>query len=377
VTYRLRAVIAVLAVAIGALALSACGGGKKSSSSSSSGSGGNSATSLIDDTFSGKHSVKSGKVTVELAVNLQGGGSSGLSGPISLKLGGPFASQGANKLPKFDFDLTAGAGGQTFTAGLATDAKSAVVKFQGTNYSIPASIVSQFTQGFKQAQSQASKSSGSTPGLKDLGIDPLKLIQNPKIVGDETIAGAPTTHVSAAINVSGVVDAVNTLLGKAGSLGVPQTQGVPNKLTDAQKQQITNAIKSATIDIWTGKDDHTFRKLQLKTSINTGATGASSVKSADVTLSVQLADINQPQTITLPTNTKPITDLTSQLGGLGSALGGLGGSSSGSGSSSGGGSSSSGSGAAATKNLKKYETCIQQAGTDLSKAQKCATLLTG
>jgi hypothetical protein len=375
VTYRLRAVIAVLAVAIGALTLAACGGGKKSNSSSSSGSSGNSATSLIDDTFSGKHSVKSGKVTLELLLNLQGGSGTGLSGPISLKLGGPFASQGAKKLPKFAFTLSAGAGGQTFNAGLATDAKSAVVTFQGTNYSIPANIFSQFTQGFNQAQSQASKSSGSTPGLKDLGIDPLKLITNPKIVGDEDVAGAPTTHVSAPINVNGIVDAVNTLLGKAGSLGVPQTQGVPTKLTDAQKQQITKAIKSATIDVWTGKDDHTFRKLQLKTLVNTGATGASSVKSADVTLTVQLEDINQPQTITLPTNTKPITDLTSQLGGLGSALGGLGGSSSGSGSSPGSG--STGGGGAATKNLQKYETCIQKAGTDLSKAQLCAKLLTG
>ncbi|MCW3064080.1 MAG: hypothetical protein JWN32_1252 [Solirubrobacterales bacterium] len=371
-TYRLRAVVAALAVAICVLALAACGGGNKSSSSS--GSGGNSATSLIDDTFSGKHSVKSGNVTVQLDLNLQGGGSSGLSGPITLKLGGPFASQGGKQLPKFAFDLTVGAGGQTFNAGLATDAKAAVVKFQGTNYSIPANVYSQFKQGFDQAQAKAPKSSGGT-SLKQLGVDPLKLIQNPKVVGDEDVAGTTTTHVTAPVNVDGIISAVDTLLGKAGSLGVPQTQGVPKKLTDAQKQQLRQAIKSASIDVWTGKDDHTFRKLQIKASVAPGGTGANSVKAADFTLSVQLAEVNQTQTITLPTSTKPITDLTSQLGGLGGALGGLGGSSSGSGSGSSGG--SSGSGAGATKNLQKYESCIQKAGTDLTKAQKCASLLTG
>jgi hypothetical protein len=375
VTYRLRAVIAVLAVAISALALAACGGGSKSSSSSGSGSGGNSATSLINDTFSGRHSVKSGKVTVQLDLNLQGGGTSGLSGPITLKLGGPFASQGAKQLPQFAFDLTAGAGGQTFNAGLATDAKTAVVKFQGANYGIPANVFSQFKQGFDQAQAKAPKSTGGA-GLKQLGIDPLKLISNPKVVGDEDVAGTATTHVTAPINVDGIISAVDTLLSKAGSLGVPQTKGVPTKLTDAQKQQLRQAIKSATIDVWTGKDDHTFRKLQIKASVVPGGTGANSIKSADFTLSVQLAEVNQAQTITLPTNTKPITDLTSQLGGLGGALGGLGGSSSGSGSGSSGG-GSSGTGAGATKNLQKYESCIQKAGTDLTKAQKCASLLTG
>jgi hypothetical protein len=361
VTFRPRAMIALIAVAIASLALAACGGGGKNSSTGSSGSGGNDAASLISETFSGKHNVKSGKAELNVSLNLQGGGAP--AGPITVKLSGPFQSQGAKALPKFDFDLTAGAGGQTFNAGLATDSKAAVVKFQGTNYSIPANIFSQFKQGFDQAQSQ-SPSSSSAPGLKDLGIDPAKLISKPKIVGDENVGGTQTTHVSAPIDIDQLLNAVDTLLSKADQLGVPQTQGVPTKLTDAQKQEIRDAVKSATLDVWTGKADKTFRKLQLKTSI---VPTSGDLKSADVTLSLQLSDVNQPQTITLPTNTKPINDLLSQLGGLGGALGGLGGSSSGS------GGSSSGS----TKDLQKYEQCIQKAGADISKAQKCAKLLTG
>jgi uncharacterized membrane protein YgcG len=361
-------VIALLAAAISALALAACGGGGKSSNSSASSSGGD-ATSLISQTFSGQHSVKSGKVALDFSLNLQGSNS---PGPIDVKLSGPFQSQGKKALPKFDFDLTAGAAGQTFNAGLATDAKSAVVKFQGTNYAIPASFFSQFKQSFDKAQAQAPSSSGAT-SLKDLGIDPAKLISKPKIVGDEDVAGTQTTHISAPIDIDALLNAVDTLLSKAEQFGVPQTQGVPTKLTDAQKQEIRSAVKSATLDVWTGKDDKTFRKLQLKTTIKPPS---GSIKSADVALTVTLSDVNKPQTITLPTNTKPISDLTSQLGGLGGALGGLGGSSGSSGSGS-SGSGSSGSGSASTKKLQKYEQCIQKAGTDITKAQKCAKLLTG
>jgi hypothetical protein len=93
-----------------------------------------------------------------------------------------------------------------------------------------------------------------------------------------------------------------------------------------------------------------------------------------VSITVQLSDVNQPQTITVPTGGKSINDLLGQLGGLGGALGGLGGS--GSSGSSGSGSTGTGS-APSTQKLQKYESCIQKAGSDLSKAQKCASLLTG
>jgi hypothetical protein len=363
VTYRLRALIAAVAVLIGALVLSACGGGGKKSSSSSGGSG-NDATSLIDQTFSGSHAVKSGKANVEIDVNLKGSGS---PGPISIKLGGPFASQGSKQLPKFNFGLTASVQGQSFNAGLVTDGNSAAVNFQGTNYSIPANVFSQFKQGFDQAEAQAPKKGGGGPSLKDLGIDPLKLVSNPKIVGEETVGGADTTHISSQIDVDQLLNTIDTLLSKAGSLGVPTAgAGVPTHLTDSEKQQVKDAVKSATLDIWTGKDDHTFRKLQLRTSIAPPKGG-----SADVSLSIQLSDLNQPQTITVPKGGKSINDLLSQFGGLGGALGGLGGSSGGS-----GGSGSTG-GGASTQKLQKYESCIQKAGSDLTKAQKCASLLTG
>jgi len=84
--------------------------------------------------------------------------------------------------------------------------------------------------------------------------------------------------------------------------------------------------------------------------------------------------VGKPQTITAPQNAKPLSELTSQLGGLGSVLGG-GTGSSGSGSS-GSGSSGSSSGGPSGEALQAYSTCLQKADPSKpAELQKCADLL--
>ena len=83
-----RVILTLLLAALPALALAGCG---------SSGSSGQ-ANGLLKQTFSGKHTVKSGNLSVNLTLNPSG--SSTLKGPITLSFGGPFASLGNGKLPK-------------------------------------------------------------------------------------------------------------------------------------------------------------------------------------------------------------------------------------------------------------------------------------
>jgi hypothetical protein len=99
------------------------------------------------------------------------------------------------------------------------------------------------------------------------------------------------------------------------------------------------------------------------------------VKSADIGLTVQYADLNQPQTITAPSSVRPYSEFQSKVStfirGLQSAAAGVVGSGS---SSSSGGTTPGGSGGS-TSGVTKYGQCIQQAGGDVAKMQKCASLL--
>src|SRR5215208_2805201 len=120
---RRSRLLLLLALAVALPALAACG--------SDDGGTDESAQQLIDQTFSGEKKVDSGKVNLDLGAKLEatGAASSQLEGPISLKLTGPFQSQGENKLPEVDFDMTISAGGQKFTAGAVTTNEQAFIAY--------------------------------------------------------------------------------------------------------------------------------------------------------------------------------------------------------------------------------------------------------
>ncbi|HVS28466.1 MAG TPA: hypothetical protein VHE14_02880 [Solirubrobacteraceae bacterium] len=348
----------MLALVLALAGLSACG---------SSGGGAN---KLLKQTFA-KHSKKvtSGKLSV--AVDISAGGVRNLSKPVSIKLTGPFQSQGAKQIPKFDFALAFSGGGQSLSAGAVSTGDKAYLKFQGTPYEVPANIFAQFKQGFGQAQSKNTQK--NQPTLKSLGLDPLRWLKNPKVLGDSNVGGAATKHVSASIDVPKFLDDVNKLLGKAGSLGgLPGSSRVPQRITPQQRSKIQQQIKQANFDVYTGKDDKLLRKLNINLKV------AQKGQSGNVVISLEIDNLNESQTITAPANAQPFSQLASKLGGLGTALGGGAagggaGGGAGSGGGAGGGAGAGGSGSSAK--AQKYADCITAAQNDVAKAQKCIKLL--
>jgi hypothetical protein len=355
---------AALLALIGALAavLAACGGGGSSDDPNK----------LLKDTFSGGHKVKSGKLNVSIDVSAQG--VQNLSQPVKIALTGPFQSQGQGQLPKFDLNLTFAGGGQSFSAGAVSTGDKGYLKFQGQAYEVPANIFNQFKQGFQQAQQRGQNQAGGNP-LKKLGLNPLNWLKDPKMAGEEDVGGTNTKHISAQIDVPKFTQDLDVLLKNARQLGAANASRLPTGITDQQRTQIEQAVKSASFDVWTGADDTTLRKLQIKLSIQ------SSGRSGDVGFTVEIDDLNQDQTINAPANAKPLSALTQQLGGLGlgGALGGAGGAGGAAGGSSGGAGSSGSSGSSgasgSSAKLQAYTQCLQAAGGDAAKAQKCAQLL--
>jgi hypothetical protein len=125
---------------------------------------------------------------------------------------------------------------------------------------------------------------------------------------------------------------------------------------------VQDAVKQASIDVYSGTDDHLLRKLSLGLQIEPPAGTGATVSSVDVNFSIAFSDVNQPQTITAPSNAKPLSELLNQLGIPG--LPGVGGST-------GGFSLPGGTGGASGSS---YQNCIAQAKTP-SDIQKCATKL--
>jgi hypothetical protein len=363
---RILRLVLPLAVLVAAPTLAACGGGDDGGTSGKPVSESTDVSQVLDQTFTGKKDVKSGKLDVSVKADISGSDSG--NGSYAIRLSGPFESQGTSKLPKFDMALEATGQGQDIKAGVTSTGDKGYVSFQGQAYSVPDNVFSQFRAGYEQAASQSRKK-GSGQSLASLGVDPRKWLTNPQNAGEEQVGDTDTIKITGGVDVGKLLDDVNVLLSKAGSLGL-QNQNVPDKLTAAQKREVEKALKDVKVEIYTGKDDSILRR--MKVDLNAADPEGSNGK-ITLGLDVQLLDLNEGQDFEAPSDTKPLNDLLSQFGGLGALSGALGGASG-----SGSGSSGSGSsGGASKEQLKEYADCLEKAGQDVDAAQKCASLLNG
>jgi hypothetical protein len=388
--YRIRGrrrVLVPLAIAITTVALAACG-------SASSGSG--TANSLLKQTFSGAHKVSSGNLNVTLTIDPSG--SSTLSTPITLSFGGPFQSLGTGKLPQSNFNVSVSALGRNGSIGILSTGTSGYITLQGTSYRLPPATFKRLEASFSQLASSPGASSGSG-ALSKLGIQPLHWLSNPTVVGIESVGATQTTHIRATINVPAFLNDLNTFLGKASSLGGAGTTRIPNGLAPGTRARIAAKIQAPSFDVWTGNSDKTLRRLAIGLAVPVSgqvSTLLGGLRSAQIGLIMQYADLNQPQTITAPSTVRPYAEFTAKVrafvqalsGTLGASglLGGVGtSSSSGSGTTTSAGSETTGStsagsgttGSASAGNLQRYSKCIQKAGSDIAKMQACAPLLGG
>ena len=345
----LRTFIALALLAVAGGGLIACGGDDDASSAS--------VDDLLTQTFTGKKDVKSGRLALNVDLNIQGSGE--MDGPIKVTLGGPFQSQGEGKLPIFDIDLSFEGAGQSIKAGATSTGSKGFVNFNGQEYAVSDEVFNQFKTAFEQASQQG----GQNQSLQSLGLDPRSWITNATNAGEAKVGDTDTIKITGGVDVAKMIDDIFASLQKnAGQLGL---QGQVPELTDEQRKQITDAVKDVKVEIYTGTDDKILRRMFVSLSLS-DPTGQDQ-GSADVKFDLSLLDLNEDQEVSEPSNTKPFEELVQQLGGLG--LGGLGG----------GGSSGSGGsgGGSSTENLEEYTKCLEEAGSDTQAAQACADLLTG
>lgn len=357
VQHRGRAIVALLALMLAAFALVACGdegdGGGGSSSSD--------AETLLTQTFTGSHEVRSGRADVQLRVLLEGEPS--LRGPIEIGITGPFASAGSDQLPRFDLKLDAHAQGQGLEAGLTSTSDRLFVRFGGTAYAAPAELMRELRESYERSQREGNSQQMDLAGL---GIDPMSWLEDPTVEGTESIGGVETEHITAQLDVPALLDDVDKALAeiKKRGLGGASARQVPDRLPADTRAQIEDAVRSGTVDVWTGADDHILRRLavDLRVELPEEDDGPSSL---DLSLIFTLTEVNEPQTIDAPATSRPLDELLGQIQGLlGGALGG------------GSGLGGSSSGGASQEQLDAYTRCLQDAGSDVARAQGCVSLLT-
>jgi hypothetical protein len=320
-----------------ALTLSACG----------SSSTGESVDSLLRKTFTSGESVDSGKVSARLEGDVRG--IQGLDGPFRVRLDGPFESAGKDKLPRFDFTLAITMSGQSFSAGGVSTGDKGWLRVNGQAYAVPDALFGKFRDSYLSTARKSAKEGKASPSLAALGIDPRGWLRDARKAGEADVGGTKTIHITGGLNVARLLDDVNRLLNRANT-----TQQLPSRLTDAQRRDLQRAVRSASVDVYTGKDDKLLRRLDVRLALKRSG----EVQGGNLRFQLQMDAINRHQDIRPPANAKPLDELANTLrngvlpGASGSAQGG----------------------ATLPQGGSAYLQCLESARGDVAKLQRCAAL---
>jgi hypothetical protein len=321
-----RTVAAGLAIALTAIVLVACGSGGDTGASGDRSRPGTAPITLVSDAVSDAHPVTSGVLDLGIRVDAKGAtAGSSLSGPLAVRLHGPFASGAEGSLPKLDLDASIELGATKISFGLVSTGDRIWLKYGGTAYLLPSSVTRQYEAAYKRAERRGGEKRTT---LSSLGIDPSAWLKDAKVVGDEQIGGDTATHVAADVDVAKLLEDLNGLLERSGAVGktltLPQGIGASataktTTLSAQMRKDVERSIKSATVDVWVGKDDNLLRRLRVAVSFAVPAdvrSSAAGPRSGSFALDAAISELNKHQTIAAPSRARPFSELQPLLSGV-------------------------------------------------------------
>ncbi len=290
---------------------------------------------------------------LKLGIDVRAAGIAGLPSPLTVRLGGPFERTEGKGTPKFDFDVTLATRDGRFTIGIVSTGQSGWVKLGTQAFTLP-------PDQFKELGPKGAGSKGGLPGdLGTLGVDPRGWIRNVQDEGVETLDGDKVIHLSADVDLNGLVKDLDKLLSSTGGTGLNAIAGLPAGIGGDAQGAVAKAVQSAGVDIWTGEQDHQLRRITIKLDVDTPTQ-----KDGTVALDLAVTGLNRPQQISPPADPRPLSELTTALAVLGQQRAQQG--------TSGGAAPAAPSGGASGRT---YDECVQAAADDLAEAQACASLL--
>lgn len=289
------------------LALAGCGGG---------GDGGGDATDLLNRAFA--KPISSGRVAMDGQITVNG--IAALRAPIRLKASGPFSSGSAGSGGGYDVDLKIGVGpGQTVDTGSLSTGDRSFVKFEDSWYELDPSQV----RGNPGARSGRCGARALVRGARGW-------MTEARDAGTQAVDGVQTTHVSGRLDVRRALRGLSGFLGSCGrALGAGGR--VPQALSARDLDRVASVASDPHVELYVGKRDGLIHRISTRLDLSVPARDRKrlgGLSGGSLELSVDLTQLNRPQRIEAPEDSRPIAELSRRLGGaaaLSEGLKGLGG----------------------------------------------------
>jgi hypothetical protein len=289
-------VLSALLVAV----LVGCGGDDSSSGDKASGDKGGKANSaevkkLIRQTFGPNDKASSGNLSGVIDITVKG--LERYKDPIQVSVVGPFTNAGGQPEAMLDVSLSL-RGGILGGDMYLKDGKS-FIGLGSTAYDFPASIAGPLS-------APLSKTGNALDAVMGVfHINPARWAKNPRIVGNEKIAGIDTIHGTAQINTKAVFLDLAALAKRLTALRITDITGLPRAVDAQARAALNRSVKTATGDVYTGADDKVLRRAKINLLLKPSAKdrkilgGFTSIKVAGT---LDVTDVGAPQKIKVPTN---------------------------------------------------------------------------
>lgn len=232
---------------------------------------------VLEQTFGGKNSITSGVLEVDLettitAVDDRFSEAYALDGPVELP---------HDEAPRFDLTLGIDGAARTVEAGLTSSGEAGYLNLGERTYELESERFDGLVRPFREARAPF--------GL----LDPSGWFVEPAVEGAVEVDGVETIQVSGEADVGRVLSDLGRL---TDSFGIPGLGPIGRH--DA----------SATLDVFSGAEDSLLRRLDLVITLEGNLEGGQPFET-EMAFSLALGDVNEPQRIETPADSKPIPDL--------------------------------------------------------------------
>lgn len=291
-----RALLAALALALVA-ALAGCGGDSSSDGGGSEATPGaaNSAEvkKLIRETFGPNENATSGELsgTIDIVVK----GAPRYREPVQITLSGPFNQSGSSPA---EANLSVGLqlrGGSIGGELVLIDDK-VLIALGSSAYTIPPSIAGPI----RRPLAERGNALGSV--LAVFGVAPERWAKNPRVVGNERVAGEDTIHGTAELHTRRFFLDVARLTKVLTSLRITEIVGVPTEVDRSARSALVRSVTRATGDVYTGAEDKVLRKAGFDIALKPSARDRRTLGFSSLTLKGELnvTEVGTPQQIRAP-----------------------------------------------------------------------------
>jgi hypothetical protein len=293
---RLKAIFAVVPLVL-ATALIGCGGDSTSDDASSGEKSGaaNSAEvkKLIQETFGPNKNATSGKLSATIDLDVKG--AARYREPVQVTLSGPFNQSGSSPAEanlSVGLQLRGGAiGGE-----LVLIDDRVLIGLGSSGYTIPPSIAGPIRRPL------ARTSNGLGSVLAVFSVFPHRWAKNPRIVGNERIAGEDTIHGTAEINTRRFFADIAQLTKILTSLRITEIVGIPTMIDRQAQAALVRSVTSATGDVYTGAEDKVLRQAGFDMKLKPSSKDRRTLGFSSLTLKGQMnvTEVGTPQKIDAP-----------------------------------------------------------------------------